>query len=413
MYNVASVCAKQLDKRTSRISKLIKETMGDPGQKFFPAHVYSKEPTICCGRIAINYSEDDLTEDQIGPRPSFTNLVLESSASSQPTPLNLQTCVEPSGCALFPGQIVALRGKNPTGNEFEVLEIHHPPAPALTPTPDIKSHLHIAIAAGPFFPKDTVEFQPYLEYLIKEFKDTKPKVDLVILMGPFIDDSNLEIACASKTVEELFGEFVEWIKKESFQVVMIPSQKDISHNFDCFPQPKFTGNYSSEGEITMVSNPTVFTVGCKTQERPLNIGGCTADILSDLKSQAFPHNKPGTAATMSKQALLAQDQIYTMIKWMFQQRSFYPLYPPGPNCNLDLQFLDLLTIDALSHLFILPSNLSAFARKIEHVLVVNPGRVYNDEKTSGSFALVQISPITVGNVVENSFSEIKSIKWWE
>ncbi len=59
------------------------------------------------------------------------------------------------------------------------------------------------------------------------------------------------------------------------------------------------------------------------------------------------------------------------------QRSFYPLYPPSEEQNIDMEHQEahgLLT--RAPHLLLLPSDLVHFARELETgTTVLNPGRV--------------------------------------
>ena len=60
----------------------------------------------------------------------------------------------------------------------------------------------------------------------------------------------------------------------------------------------------------------------------------------------------------------------------FQQRSFYPLYPPSEEINMDLEQLETLAkLEVQPHVLILPSDLLHFFKDINGGLVINPQRL--------------------------------------
>ena len=60
----------------------------------------------------------------------------------------------------------------------------------------------------------------------------------------------------------------------------------------------------------------------------------------------------------------------------FKQRSFYPLYPPSEEINMDLEQLESLAkLEVQPHVLILPSDLLHFFKDINGGLVINPQRL--------------------------------------
>ncbi|KAI5297234.1 DNA-directed DNA polymerase alpha subunit pol12 [Ascosphaera atra] len=101
----------------------------------------------------------------------------------------------------FPGQIVALRGNNPTGEYFNVASVINPPLlpPAASPPQTFQEinervngadganegiPLNYLIASGPYTADDNLNFEPL--HAICE-KAAEQKVDSLILLGPFLD----------------------------------------------------------------------------------------------------------------------------------------------------------------------------------------------------------------------------------
>jgi DNA polymerase alpha subunit B len=61
---------------------------------------------------------------------------------------------------------------------------------------------------------------------------------------------------------------------------------------------------------------------------------------------------------------------------LLSQGSFYPLYPPSEEINIDYEQLELkAALPRPPHLLLLPSDLSHFVREVEGTTVVNPGRL--------------------------------------
>lgn len=62
---------------------------------------------------------------------------------------------------------------------------------------------------------------------------------------------------------------------------------------------------------------------------------------------------------------------------LLSQRSFYPLYPPAAEQNVDYEHQEQhgLLPAAAPALLLLPSDLVYFARQLDSATVLNPGRV--------------------------------------
>ena len=61
---------------------------------------------------------------------------------------------------------------------------------------------------------------------------------------------------------------------------------------------------------------------------------------------------------------------------ILQQGSFYPLYPPSEDVNVDIEKLESFALlGQAPHVMILPSDLNTFVRDIQGTTVINPGRL--------------------------------------
>ena len=77
---------------------------------------------------------------------------------------------------------------------------------------------------------------------------------------------------------------------------------------------------------------------------------------------------------------------------LIQQRSFYPLYPPSEEINIDFEQLESLgQIEAQPHILITPSDLNHFFKDIDGGLVINPSRLTKGGG-GGVFARLAVQP---------------------
>jgi DNA polymerase alpha subunit B len=109
--------------------------------------------------------------------------------------------------------------------------------------------LKLIIAAGPFTPNDSLQYEP-LKDLLKII--TKDKPDVCILVGPFIESNHKMIESGecgelADTFEDLFRKLIELVgetvDKLNTQVLIVPSFKDV-HGHLVYPTPAFSLNRS-------------------------------------------------------------------------------------------------------------------------------------------------------------------------
>jgi DNA polymerase alpha subunit B len=115
----------------------------------------------------------------------------------------------------FPGQIVALRGINPSGEYFTVKEIL--PIPLLPPAAssavaldnindrieaDSSLPLNVMIAAGPYTTDDNLDFEP-LQEICQKAADSF--ADSLVLMGPFLDIEHPLLASGDFDLPDIKG----------------------------------------------------------------------------------------------------------------------------------------------------------------------------------------------------------------
>lgn len=132
---------------------------------------------------------------------------------------------------------------------------------------------------------------------------------------------------------------------------------------------------SPHRRVHCVPNP------CTLKINEVVIGVSSTDVMFHMSADETNSNlPPGTRMTRISQHLL-------------QQRSYYPLFPPAPSMNLDLQYMDQWSMPCQPDMLIIPSKLACFSRTVmDSTIVVNPGRLTRDT-VGGTYAMMEVHPI--------------------
>ncbi|OWB71598.1 hypothetical protein B5S31_g1288 [[Candida] boidinii] len=324
--------ADVLDEQIDNITKVILEHHKLDINDFFNPCLASSSEIITVGRIV-----PDSPLSSYDTELNTTSLFLETSRSSgigQRISLKLDKLQDFS---FFPGQIVALKGRNPSGEFFEVhenIEIPYLNAPVSTKDDLItyknilnNNNLKIVFTSGPYTTSKELDYSNLKKFVEKMNNEVKPNV--IVMTGPFIDITHPRIADGTlsfkesevdqqqqqqqpKTLDEVFKFYIAPILKNllpTINVILIPSTKDANNKHAAYPQDSFDRKL-----LGLTKNFKCFPDPCTFQLNEVLIGVSNMDIFKDLKDV----NK----GSYSKQ--LRFDRISDHL---IQQRRYYPIFP--------------------------------------------------------------------------------------
>ncbi|KAJ5101902.1 hypothetical protein NUU61_004124 [Penicillium alfredii] len=405
-----SEASEILDDRIDEFAALFQKEYDSDDLTFGSAATQSTSEIIAIGRIA-----SDSLEGKLNP----ASLVLETSrrtGAGRRVPLKVDSVPSAN---FFPGQIVALRGINPSGDYFTVKEIL--PAPLLPPAAssavtldginerleggDANPPLNVMVAAGPFTADDNLDFEP-LQELCQKAADSY--ADGLVLLGPFLDIEHPLLASGdfdlpaikgldpdTATLATVFRHFITAPLSRlatavpSITIVMVPSVRDALSRHVSWPQEQLPKKeLGLPKQVRMVSNPATLSFN------ECVIGMCSHDVLSDLRREEVLHGRPAEANLLTR-----------LPKYLIEQRHFFPLFPPTARANmpkpgtdtgfatgamLDLPYMKLGEWwNVRPDVLIAPSMLPPFVKVVNSVLVINPGTL-SKRRAAGSYAQMAI-----------------------
>lgn len=328
-----SESSEALDERIDEFLAIIQKHHGLEDSAFGNAAGQNTNEIIAVGRIACDTAESKL---------NVASLVLETSrrmGAGIRVPLNIDAL---SSYHFFPGQMVALKGTNATGNYFtvsDIIQIPQLPMPVSTPqsieafNEKIEGQpLNIMFASGPYTADDNLEFEP-LHTLCE--KAVTNMADALILTGPFLDiehpllaagDINLPESKPADLEATMSTLFKMWISKPlqklcsaipSLTVVLVPSVRDAISKHVSWPQEQIQRkDLNLPKQVRMLPNPSFLSLN----ENVVAIS--SQDILYELsREQVSGGNVRG-------------DLMSRLPRFLIDQRHFYPLFPPTSRDNL-------------------------------------------------------------------------------
>lgn len=386
----SSEASEILDDRIDEFMLLIQTHHKLEDSDFGSAASQSTNEIIAVGRIAC-----DSAEGKLNP----SSIVLETSrrmGAGLRIPLKIDKM---SGFQFFPGQIVALKGINASGEDFTVSEALEPPllgvatsTPAgldehvrrLRGSPDAidedsdPAPLNIIIGSGPFTADDNLDFEP-LHAICSQAADTY--ADVLILTGPFLDIDHPLIASGdfdlpeeilsdpdSATMSTIFKYLITpaftqlAATNPRITILLVPSVKDAIDKHASWPQEPFPKkDLGLPKAVRVIGNPMTIALN------EIVMGISSQDILYELRHEEIVGGKPQDPSLLAR-----------LPKYLIEQRHFFPLFPPVQRTQLpktgtedgvpvgamlDTSFLKLgEMINVRPDMLVAPSSLPPFAK---------------------------------------------------
>ncbi|CCD22692.1 DNA-directed DNA polymerase alpha subunit POL12 NDAI_0A05370 [Naumovozyma dairenensis CBS 421] len=396
-----------LDEQIEIFTKIIQEHYNLSPNQFSDPTIQSQSEIYTVGRIV----PDSPTFEG---RLNTESIALETSrilGIGRRVRLDLSNIKELS---LFCGQIVGLRGKNANNENFlvdEILSLPYPDAPVSTEE-EIKGFqenfnnetMKVIVTSGPYFSETNIDMTPLIDFVDKINNQVKPHV--VIMFGPFIDLTNPLISSGSiptfpnlkiqpKTLDELFTKVMTPILKtinSQIQVILIPCTRDALSQHASYPQDSF-----DRKQLQLPKNFKCFTNPSTFQLNETFFGCSNVDIFKDLKEVT----KGGETSSRNRFDRISEH--------ILQQRRYYPIFPGGTRnvkidkekkifkhiagADLEVPYLGLTEFvgNVTPDVMIFPSEMPRFARVIQNVIMINPGRFIKQKGGKGTFAQITIT----------------------
>jgi DNA polymerase alpha subunit B len=379
-----------LDERIDEFTTIVQKAHNLDDAAFGNAACQSTSEIVAVGRIASDTPETKLVA---------ASLVLETSrrmGAGRRVPLRLNSGLS---FQFFPGQIVALRGQNASGEDFVVSEILPMPflpdprsAPAsiegnnerLGDTAE-SSPLNVLFASGPYCADDNLAFEPLNALCLKAAEDS---VDALILNGPFLDIEHPLVASGDfdladtkgidpdATMTTLFRHMISAPLQRlcnanpNITIVLIPSVRDAVSKHVSWPQ-----DLLPKKELGLPKQAKMMTNPCTFWLNEVVVGVSSQDVLGELRREEV---------TSGNNQL---DMLTRLPRYLIEQRHYFPLFPPVARENLpktgtesglatgsclDIGYMKLgEMLNVRPDVLITPSVLPAFARVSLPVIPAN------------------------------------------
>lgn len=343
-----------------------------------------------------------------------------------------------SDLSVFPGQIVAMKGKNANGEYFMVSEILKIPYLNF-PASDIDTieeaqlatsnqQMKVVLTSGPYTPSNAIDFS-ILKNFVERINDSiRPHI--LIMFGPFLDVTHPLISTGNipnfpglkqqpRTLDELFMKIIVPILKSinpKIQVILIPSTKDVASKHAAYPQDAFDRKLLNlPKNFKCFANPSTF------QLNELFFGCSNNDIYKDLREITKGGN------------VFQRNRFDRVSEHILEQRRYYPVFPGGiktrklknidgkqvfehlSGADLDVPYLGLTEFvgGIIPDVIIIPSELNYFARVVQNVTMINPGSFIKSNGTNGTYVQMSIESPDVENGKMSQIDEVFLHNLWK
>ncbi|KAK7206116.1 DNA polymerase alpha subunit B N-terminal-domain-containing protein [Myxozyma melibiosi] len=337
---------------------------------------------------------------------------LSPASSSSSSSSDASAAITMSGpVSFFPGQIVALRGSNPSGSEFVVKailkmpELAYPVSPISTLRTTASGPTRMMVAKGPFTTQDNLEFAPLAALVDSAISSN---VDVVVLLGPFVDvlhprlnDPAALPAQGIATLEDLFRTCVSQHLRRleaaspNCQILLVPDcgAREAVQRHLSFPVPPVTGGAETKKQLGLprrakwLSNPAFVAVNSSV------LAIANVDVLMQMSKVEHIVRVPNPASSTpgSQGEEFERSAMVRGVRNLMLQRSLYPVFPSDPATPLEVSYLGLADMNiARPDILIVPSAQRYFAKVVDNVVAINPGPL-TMMKAAGTYAVVDIA----------------------
>ncbi|KAM6288771.1 LOW QUALITY PROTEIN: DNA polymerase alpha subunit B [Aegotheles albertisi] len=348
-------------------------------EDFAPVQLPAQEPVTLLGQIGC---------DGNGKlNPSSVLLGGDRERGGGQIPLDLSELREYS---LFPGQVVALEGTNSSGRRVVVSKLYEGvPLPFHTPTEPATEQRLVLLACGPYTTSDSITYDPLADLIAVITRD---RPDVCVLFGPFLDAKHEQVENC-----QLLGSFgdvfklclrtiLEGTRSAGSHLVLVPSLRDVQHD-SVFPQPPFACPElprEDRARVLFVSDP------CTLDIDGVVLGLTSTDLLLHMGAEEISSSfSPAAPSGVS-------DRFTRILKHVLTQRSYYPLYPPSEELNVDYEaFYTYASLPVTPDVLVTPSELRYFVKDVLGCVCINPGRLTKGQ-VGGTYARLYLQPGPAG-----------------
>lgn len=310
------------------------------------------------------------------------------------------------GIGLFPGAIVAMKGRNGGGGYFLVKEILTLPVStqAIAPSasnamkvdPVYSSAFSLAIACGPFTPDSDLTYAPFAN-MVEALQKDKPSA--LLLVGPFVDAAHPAIKAGDldMTPDKLFQRRIYeslktfLVSSPDSIVILLPGIRDLISQHAVYPQGELSSDLiQNDSRIYLVPNPARFKINDVT------FGASSVDVLFHLRREEFTRTgREEDPMSLTHGNDVGTDAMANLCRHLIQQRSFYPIFPTPQDLahevNLDISHSDGLKLmdeenPTSPDVLILPSRLKQFVKTVYTTTVINPSTL-----NRGTYAVLNVA----------------------
>ena len=391
-----SEASEVLDDRIDEFQSLIQTHHSLEDSAFGNAANRATSEIVAVGRI---------TSDAFEGRLNASSLMLETSRRTG-AGLRVPLRAESVSHEFFPGQIVAVRGINASGEYFSVIEVLEmpllPPAASVSSTIDVLNErleieedgsanathaLNVFVSSGPYTADDNLAFEP-LQALCE--KASESYADILIMIGPILDLEHPLLASGDfdlpddpsiepdkATLNDVFRILVGTpirnlaLRVPNITIILVPSVRDAVNKHVSWPQEPFDKKVLGlPKQAKVVTNPVTVSLN------EIVVGISAQDVLWDLRRDEVKVGKTKESDLMAR-----------LPRHLIHQRHFFPLFPPVDRNSLprtgteeglatgtpmDVSYLKLGEwMNVRPDMLITPSALSPFAK------VCNPRSIHS------------------------------------